>query len=90
MVVKTKTCDEFTRVKTLNEEVAIFVGTELAPYVHAFVLLGNSPDSYRDTKACLAVAPKIIINAAKLLQLSRITNADGRYLPAGRQVLQPQ
>jgi hypothetical protein len=35
MVVKTKTCDEFTRVKTLNEEVAIFVGTELAPYVRA-------------------------------------------------------
>jgi len=32
MVVNTKTCDEFTRVKTLNEEVAIFVGTELAPY----------------------------------------------------------
>ena len=31
MVVNTKTCDEFTRVKTLNEEVAIFVGTELAP-----------------------------------------------------------
>ena len=31
--------------------------------------------------ACLAVAFKII-NTAKLLQLSRITNADGRYSPA--------
>jgi len=41
MVVKTKTCDEFTRVKTLNEEVAIFVGTELAPYVCGFVQAGN-------------------------------------------------
>jgi hypothetical protein len=41
MVVKRKTCDEFTRVKTLNEEVAIFVGTELAPYVCGFVQAGN-------------------------------------------------
>ena len=38
MVVKTKTCDEFTRVKTLNEEVAIFVGTELAPYDHGLAM----------------------------------------------------
>jgi hypothetical protein len=33
----------------------------------------------RITKACLAVASKIIINTAKLLQMIRITNADGRY-----------
>ena len=36
----------------------------------------------RITKACLAVASKIIINTAKLLQLNRITNVDGRYSQA--------
>jgi len=35
----------------------------------------------RITTACLAVAFKII-NTAKLLQLSRITNADGRHSKA--------
>jgi hypothetical protein len=36
---------------------------------------------FRITKACLAGALKII-NTAKLLQLIRITNADGRYFVA--------
>jgi hypothetical protein len=42
----------------------------------AFVLLGN-----RIPAACFAVAFKIIITA-KLLQLSRIANADGGYSSA--------